>query len=100
MSTDHKIAVITGANRGLGRAGALHLAAAGVDVIVTYRNNRAEAEDVVAAIGELGRSAVALRLDTAVVASFAGFVEHLGAQLEARWGRTTFDYLSTMPATT
>lgn len=93
MSTDQKIAVITGANRGLGRAGALHLAAAGVDVVITYRNNQAEAEDVVAAIRDLGRTAVALRLDTAAVGSFTAFAERLGAELTSRWDRTTFDHL-------
>lgn len=93
MSTDQKIAVITGANRGLGRAYALHLARAGVDVVVTYRSNKEQADEVVAAIAAAGRTAVALELDTSVVNSFAGFAERLGAQLEARWGRRTFDYL-------
>jgi len=92
MSTQ-KIAVITGANRGLGRAHALHLAEAGVDVVVAYRSNQAEADGVVKAVADHGRGAVALRLDTSVVSSFAGFAEELGTELEARWGRTTFDYL-------
>ncbi|MFK4103749.1 SDR family NAD(P)-dependent oxidoreductase [Streptomyces sp. NPDC019531] len=93
MSTDQKIAVITGANRGLGRAHTLHLAATGVDVVVTYRSDQTAAEDVVAAVAARGRSAVALRLDTGVVSSFADFAERLGAELEARWSRTTFDFL-------
>ncbi|MFD3457571.1 SDR family NAD(P)-dependent oxidoreductase [Streptomyces sp. NPDC058691] len=93
MTTNQKIALITGGNRGLGRASALQLAATGVDVVITYRNNQAEADDVVAAIGALGRSAVALRLDTGVVSSFAGFAERLGAELKSRWERATFDYL-------
>ncbi|MFJ4851357.1 MULTISPECIES: SDR family NAD(P)-dependent oxidoreductase [unclassified Streptomyces] len=93
MSTDRKIALITGANRGLGRAGALRLAADGVDVVITYRNNRAEAEDVVAAVEALGRTAVALRLDTGAVSSFAGFAAQLAGELKSRWDRTTFDYL-------
>ena len=44
METEHaaKIAVITGASRGLGRSMALHLAAQGVDVVGTYRSNAAE----------------------------------------------------------
>lgn len=93
VSTTQKIAVITGANRGLGRAYALHLARAGVDVVVTYRNNRAVAEEVVSSITDLGRSAVALRLDTSVVNTFADFAERLGTELQARWGKTTFDFL-------
>jgi len=93
MSATQKIAVITGANRGLGRAYALHLAGAGVDVVVTYRSNKTQADEVVAAIADLGRSAIALPLDTSVVNSFPDFADRLGAELEARWGRTTFDYL-------
>ena len=38
-----RIALITGANRGLGRSAALHLARAGVDVIITYLNGAAQA---------------------------------------------------------
>ncbi|WP_217576216.1 SDR family NAD(P)-dependent oxidoreductase, partial [Streptomyces sp. GbtcB7] len=93
MSTTQKIAVITGANRGLGRAYALHLAQAGVDVVVTYRSNRDEAEEVASAVTDQGRSSVALRLDTSVVNTFADFAEQLGTELQARWGRTTFDFL-------
>ncbi|MGW0833056.1 SDR family NAD(P)-dependent oxidoreductase [Streptomyces prunicolor] len=93
MSTDQKIAVITGANRGLGRAHALHLAETGVDIVVTYRANRAEAEEVVAAVAERGRSAAALRLDASDVGSFADFAERLGSELKARWDRPAFDFL-------
>ena len=93
MSTNQKIAVITGANRGLGQAYALHLAEAGIDVVVTYRSNEEQADKVVAAITAAGRIAVGLQLDTSVVNSFASFAERLGAQLGAKWGRATFDYL-------
>jgi NAD(P)-dependent dehydrogenase (short-subunit alcohol dehydrogenase family) len=93
MSTNQKIAVITGANRGLGRAYALHLAESGVDVVVTYRSNKAQADEVVAAISAADRAAVALQLDTTVVNSFPDFADRLGTELQARWGRTTFDYL-------
>lgn len=37
------IALITGASRGLGRNAALHLAAQGMDLILTYRTHRHEA---------------------------------------------------------
>ncbi len=60
-----KIALITGANRGLGRQTALDIARQGGDVIVTYRGNIEQAEAVVADIHARGRKAIALPLDMA-----------------------------------
>ncbi len=88
-----KIALITGGGRGLGRAGALSLARAGVDSVITYRGGEAEAKAVVAEIEASGRRAVALRLDTADIPSFAAFAEQLGGELGRVWGRSRFDYL-------
>src|ERR1700746_1191816 len=68
---ESRIALVTGANRGIGRATALQLARDGVDVILTYRSHREEADDVVASITALGRSAVALQLDTVDLKSFS-----------------------------
>ena len=75
--TDTKIALITGGNRGLGRASALALAADGRDVVLTYRSNRDEASAVVKEIEALGRRAVALQLDTTEFATFDAFAETL-----------------------
>ena len=58
-----KIALVTGASRGLGRNTALSIARHGGDVIITYRSGEAEAKSVVREIEALGRKAVALRLD-------------------------------------
>ena len=57
-----KIALITGASRGLGRSMALHLAGSGVDVIGTFRSHDAEAEAVAREIEARGRRAAMLRL--------------------------------------
>lgn len=88
-----KIAVIIGANRGIGRSTALTLASGGVDVILTYRSNDAEADAVVASIAELGRTAIAFQLDVGVVASFDAFADQVRSILQQRWDRDSFDFL-------
>lgn len=88
-----KIALITGASRGLGRNMALSLARKGVDVIGTYHSNKAEAAATSAAIAELGRKAVMLQLDTGDVSRFAAFAVDVKQALAATWNRTNFDYL-------
>ncbi len=92
-SRNRKIAVVTGGSRGLGRNTALHLARRGVDVILTYRSQCTEAEQVVAEIAALGGSAVALQLDVAESGTFDSFVEALKGVLSKHWQRKTFDSL-------
>ena len=87
------IALITGGSRGLGRSAALHLAKRGTDVILTYRNGRTEAGEVVAAIEAMGRRALALPLDVAISASFVQFAIRLREALTKHWQRGQFDYL-------
>jgi NAD(P)-dependent dehydrogenase (short-subunit alcohol dehydrogenase family) len=88
-----RIALITGASRGLGRNTALAVARAAGDVVLTYRSNAEEARSVVAEIEALGRKAVALQLDTGDVDAFPAFVDHLRAALRETWRRETFDHL-------
>jgi NAD(P)-dependent dehydrogenase (short-subunit alcohol dehydrogenase family) len=88
-----KVALVTGGSRGLGRNTALSLARKGVDVILTYHSNRAEAEAVVSAIGALGQKAVALPLDAGAAASFEEFASQVGKSLTDIWGRERFDFL-------
>lgn len=91
MST--KIAVITGASRGLGRSMALHLAGAGVDVVGTYRQNRDEAEAVARDVEAHGRRAIMLPLDVGRSDTFAAFAAALAMTLRDRFGRDDFDFL-------
>src|SRR5260370_8053529 len=60
-----KTALVTGASRGIGRAGALALAAAGAQVLVHYGRGAKEAEDVVAEIIDAGGRADAVVTDLA-----------------------------------
>ena len=89
----HKIAVITGGSRGLGRNGALKLAEKGIDVIFTWRSKEQEAQAVVKEIEALGARGVALQLDTGDIQAFPGFVSEVQKQLKAHWQRDSFDYL-------
>jgi NAD(P)-dependent dehydrogenase (short-subunit alcohol dehydrogenase family) len=88
-----KIAIVTGGSRGLGRNAALKLGAKGVDVILTYRSQQAEAEAVVAEIQSYGARAAALPLDVADATSFAAFAAKVKQLLQQHWQRDGFDYL-------
>jgi len=88
-----KIALITGASRGLGKSAALHLAAQGVAVIGTYHSKSAEAQAVVAEIEAAGGQAAMLQLDVGDSSSFAGFGTALTDVLRSKFGRERIDFL-------
>jgi len=88
-----RIVLITGANRGLGRNAAIHLARTGFDVIGTYHQNAAEADAVADEIRALGRTARMLRLDVADTASFPAFADAVRDALRETWQREHFDAL-------
>lgn len=88
-----KIVIVTGGSRGLGASTAVKCAERGMGVVITYNNNRAKADEVVAAITSHGGRATALRLDVGDISSFPKFRDALTARLQAVWGRRTFDYL-------
>lgn len=90
---NQKVALITGANRGLGRNGALKLAARGTDIILTYRTHADEAQAVVKEIEAMGRRAVALALDVGDTGHFDRFVGQVKEALQQQWQRDSFDYL-------
>jgi NAD(P)-dependent dehydrogenase (short-subunit alcohol dehydrogenase family) len=93
MAGQQKIAMVTGASRGLGRNTALALAKKGVDVLVTYHSNAVEAEAVAAEIKALGRTAVVFRLDAGDIGSFAAFAADVTTALRETWQRDDFDFL-------
>jgi NAD(P)-dependent dehydrogenase (short-subunit alcohol dehydrogenase family) len=75
------IAVVTGGSRGIGRATALALARANVDVVITYRTSEVAAKEVTDEIASYGRRGTALPLDTTDLASIATFVQALRPHL-------------------
>jgi len=61
-----RVALVTGASRGIGRAVAVGLAGAGANVAVNYREKQAAAEEVCAEIRRMGRAAVGVQADVSL----------------------------------
>lgn len=78
-----RVAVVTGASRGIGAATASVLAARGCRVVVNYRSSADEAEEVVQTVTAAGGEATAIRADVTV----ADEVDEMIAETEQRWGR-------------
>ena len=60
-----KVAVVTGASKGIGASIAKHLAAEGAAVVVNYASSKAGADKVVAEITSSGGKAIAVQADVA-----------------------------------
>ncbi|GAA4741988.1 SDR family NAD(P)-dependent oxidoreductase [Flavisolibacter ginsenosidimutans] len=88
-----RIALVTGGSRGLGRDMALSLARKGLDIILTYRSKKEEADEVVKQIEALGRKALSLPLDMNAFSSLEAFVKALIIELKTVWQTEAFDYL-------
>ena len=78
-----KVAVVTGASKGIGAAIAKHLAAEGAAVVVNYASSRAGADKVVSEITSAGGKAVAVQGDVAKKAD----IERLVAETKKAFGR-------------
>lgn len=90
MSLKGKIAVVTGASRGIGRAIALRLAKDGALVAVNYQKN---AEAAATVVQEIGGEAFAVQGDVGTVAGIRQFFQALDAELTKRRASNQFDIL-------
>jgi NAD(P)-dependent dehydrogenase (short-subunit alcohol dehydrogenase family) len=89
----HKIAIITGGSRGLGKDMALSVAAKGLDVILTYNTQPDAAEAVVQTIQAMGRKAAALPLNLSETGGIATFVAQLSSLLQTGFEGRKPDFL-------
>jgi 3-oxoacyl-[acyl-carrier protein] reductase len=78
-----KVALVTGAGRGIGRATALRLGEAGASVVVNYNASEAQANEVVQAIKASGAEAMAVKADV----SLSEEVDAMVAEATKAWGR-------------
>lgn len=76
-----RIALVTGASRGIGRAIAVELARAGADVAVNYRERGSAAQEVVKEIHDLGRRACVVAADISWSEEVKRMVETVTAEL-------------------
>lgn len=79
-----RVALITGASRGIGAATAIVLAEHGYRVVVNHRASAPQAEKVVAAIAAAGGEAVAMKADVTVANDVTAMIN----EIERRWGGT------------
>jgi 3-oxoacyl-[acyl-carrier protein] reductase len=82
---ENQIALVTGGNRGIGRAISVALAAAGADVIVNFQQRAQEASGVAAEIQKLGRRCAVIKADV----SRSGDVDRLVTTGEKELGGIT-----------
>jgi NAD(P)-dependent dehydrogenase (short-subunit alcohol dehydrogenase family) len=79
MTASESVALVTGANRGIGREVARQLAGKGCRVILSARDEDRAAEAAGAIARDTGADVTPLRLDVSDAASIAAAVEHVGA---------------------
>ena len=80
---NHRVALVTGGSRGIGRAIAIALASAGAAVAVNYRQRADEAHQVVAQIESAGGRALAVRADVSAASEVTNMIGEIERSLGA-----------------
>lgn len=88
-----RIAIVTGASRGIGRSVAVHLAQAGTHVIGTYRQGEPDAQETRRLVEAAGGVATMIPLDVSAGFDFSDFARRIEEVLKRDHDRPTFDIL-------
>ena len=83
MSLPGKIALITGASRGIGKEIAIAYAREGIDIVVNYHKSQAQAEDTAEQIQEMGVRAITIQCDVSSGAAVTDMIH----QIESNFGK-------------
>jgi 3-oxoacyl-[acyl-carrier protein] reductase len=75
MNSQKKVALVTGASRGIGKAIAIDLAKEGANIIVNYRSRPDAAEEVIKIIKEMGREVISIKADVSIDAEVKSMVD-------------------------
>src|SRR5215217_7384190 len=89
----NKIALVTGASRGLGKDSVIALAKKGFDLILTYQTKKEFADEVVKEIESIGQKAFALALDISSTAGFDQFATEVKNILDTNFSGAKLDAL-------
>jgi len=81
LKQDGRVALVTGASRGIGAAVARLLASRGMRVVVNYRSSRGEADEVVESINSAGGRAMAAQADVLDESAVLGMVDQVRADM-------------------
>ena len=90
---NRKIALVTGGSRGLGKNAAIALEQKGIDVLLTYNSNKADADETVSIIESNGGKAFALQLSVSDTKGFDAFVAATKQALSSHFNCEHFDFL-------
>ncbi|HUQ72269.1 MAG TPA: SDR family oxidoreductase [Planctomycetaceae bacterium] len=73
-----QVALVTGASRGVGKAVALQLAAAGADIVLNFAKSRSAADDAAGEIADLGRRVAEVQADVSEPDDVAAMLDWIG----------------------
>jgi len=80
LNLENKVALVTGASRGIGRACALRLAQAGADIVINYLSSASAARELARELQQMGRRTAIIKADVSEGEDIQAMMEFVGQQ--------------------